>query len=63
AFPTGLDETNQPDAVVSLKGGRPDVAWKAGPVPSADETASAADVWAVLAKALLEGLLAPSRRK
>ncbi|MDP3234079.1 MAG: hypothetical protein Q8N26_14960 [Myxococcales bacterium] len=31
--------------------------------PSADDTASAADVWAVLAKALLGGLLAPSRRK
>lgn len=62
-FPQGLDETNQPDAVVSLKSGRPDVAWRAGPVPVPDDTAGAADVWAVLAKALLEGLLAPSRRK
>ncbi len=62
-FPAGLDETNQPDAWVSLKAGRPDIAWKAGPVPSADDTAGAADVWAVLSRALLDGLLAPSRRK
>lgn len=62
-FPSGLDEASQPDAFISLKGGRPDVAWKAGPAPVAEETAAAADVWAVLAKALLDGLLAPSRRK
>ncbi|MBL8923631.1 MAG: hypothetical protein JNJ54_32550 [Myxococcaceae bacterium] len=62
-FPQGLDESNQPDAWVSLKSGRPDIAWKAGPVPVPEDTAAAADVWAVLSKALLDGLLAPSRRK
>jgi hypothetical protein len=62
-FPSGIDPAFQPDAWVSLKSGRPDIAWKAGAVPSPDETASAADVWAVLAKALLDGLLAPVKRK
>jgi hypothetical protein len=60
-FPSGIDEAHAPDAVVSLKSERPDVAWKSGPVPSADETASAAEVWAVLSNALLEGVLAPAR--
>lgn len=62
-FPSGLDETNQPDAWVSLKDGQPEIAWKAGPAPVGDETAQAADRWAQLARTLLDGLLAPTRRR
>ncbi len=62
-FPSGVEETAQPDAWISLKTGRPDIAWKVGAAPAADELASAADVWAVLSKALLDGLLAPVKRK
>jgi hypothetical protein len=62
-FPTGLDETNQPDAWVSLERARPEVSWRVGPAPVVEADASAADGWAQVVRALLDGLLAPMKRR
>ena len=62
-FPPGLDAESQPDAWVSLEHQRPHVAWRAGPAPQAEEGAVAADVWAHLVRAVLDGLLAPAKRR
>lgn len=62
-FPSGLVEASQPDAWVSLENAMPEVAWRAGAAPVFDEKSPAADVWASLTRALLDGLLAPSKRR
>jgi len=60
-FPSGLEPGTEPDAWVSLSSARPLVAWRKGPAPQADEGSAAAEVFAQLARSLLDGLLAPPR--
>jgi hypothetical protein len=63
-FPTGLDDERRPDAWVGVDGPRPELAWQGGGAAvRADEGAGPADAWAQLVRALVEGVLAPSKKR
>jgi hypothetical protein len=56
-LPSGLEGTSAPDALIDASGPRPRVHWVDTTPEVEEEVMVAADAWAKLTRALLDGLL------